>query len=71
MMLVMGGGVRGGRYYATWPGLGSGSLADGDLAVTTDYRNVLGEVVSTRFPSRSATSVFPGLTYRPIGLMAT
>ena len=71
MMLVMGGGVRGGRYYASWPGLGSGALQDGDLAVTTDYRNVLGEVVSNRFPTRSATSVFPGLTYRPVGLMAT
>jgi uncharacterized protein (DUF1501 family) len=70
-MLVMGGGVRGGRYYASWPGLGSGALQDGDLAVTTDYRNVLGEVVSNRFPTRSATSVFPGLTYRPVGLMAT
>ena len=43
---------------------------DGDLAVTTDYRNVLGEVVSSRFPSRSATAVFPGLNYRPLGLMA-
>jgi uncharacterized protein (DUF1501 family) len=69
MMLLMGGGVQGGRYYASWPGLGSDVLADGDLAVTTDYRNVLGEVVSSRFPGRSATSVFPGLAYRPLGLM--
>ena len=43
---------------------------DGDLKVTTDYRNVLGEVVSSRFPARSATAVFPGLSYRPLGLMA-
>ena len=69
MMLLMGGGVQGGKYYASWPGLGQGKLADGDLAVTTDYRNVLGEVVSSRFPTRTATSVFPGLTYRPIGVM--
>jgi uncharacterized protein (DUF1501 family) len=69
VMLLMGGGVRGGRYYASWPGLAAGSLVDGDLAVTTDYRNVLGEVVSTRFPSRPATGVFPGLTYRPVGVM--
>ena len=69
MMLLMGGGVRGGRYYASWPGLDAGTLEDGDLAVTTDYRNVLGEVVSSRFPSRSATAVFPGLSYRPLGLM--
>ncbi len=70
MMLLMGGGVRGGRYYASWPGLDRSNLADGDLQVTTDYRNVLGEVVSTRFPSRSATGVFPGLSYRPLGVMS-
>ncbi len=69
MMLLMGGGVRGGGYYASWPGLDAGMLEDGDLAVTTDYRNVLGEVVASRFPSRSATAVFPGLGYRPLGLM--
>ncbi len=69
MMLLMGGGVAGG-YHAAWPGLGTETLVEGDLAVTTDYRNVLGEVVERRFPGRSATSVFPGLVYRPIGVMA-
>ena len=68
MMLLAGAGVRGG-YHARWPGLGAGSLADGDLTVTTDYRNVLGEVVEARFRDRPATSVFPGLTYRPLGVM--
>ena len=70
MMLLMGGGVRGG-YHARWPGLDRGSLQDGDLAVTTDYRNVLGEAVTSRFPDRSATAVFPGLTYRPLGVMSS
>jgi uncharacterized protein (DUF1501 family) len=70
MMLVMGGGVRGGQYYGRWPGLADGKLLSGDLRVTTDYRNVLGEVVAKRFPDRSLTDVFPGLTYEPIGLMA-
>jgi uncharacterized protein (DUF1501 family) len=69
MMLLMGGGVAGGKYYARWPGLGTGKLSDGDLSVTTDYRNVLGEVVSSRFPNRPASAVFPGLTYRPLGVM--
>lgn len=69
MMLVAGGGVKGGKYYGTWPWLSKDKLIDGDLAVTTDYRNVLGEIVSTRFPERSATKVFPGLTYRPLGIM--
>ena len=69
MMLVMGGGVRGGRYYGSWPGLGSGKLVDGDLKVTTDYRDVLGEIVTRRFPERSVSKVFPGLSHRPVGLM--
>ena len=69
MMLVAGGGVRGGQYYGQWPGLGAGKLIEGDLAVTTDYRNVLGEVVTRAFPGRSIASVFPGLSYTPLGVM--
>jgi hypothetical protein len=38
--------------------------------VTTDYRNVLGEVVSRRFTDRSVSQLFPGLSYSPVGLMA-
>ncbi len=70
MVLVAGGGVKGGQYYGSWPGLGSGKLIDGDLKVTTDYRNVLGEVVTSRFPGRSVSEVFPSLTYRPLGIMS-
>jgi uncharacterized protein (DUF1501 family) len=66
-MLVAGGGVRGGRYYGRWPGLG-GSLVEGDLAVTTDYRTVLGEIVAKRL-DRAPSKVFPGLPYRPLGLV--
>ena len=62
--------MKGGQYYGSWPGLGNGSPCDGDLKVTTDYRNVLGEIVRTRFPDRPLNDVFPGLTYRPLGLMA-
>lgn len=67
MMLLMGGGVRGG-YHGSWPGLSDGSLVDGDLAVTTDYRDVLAEVVTRRFPDRSPSAVFPGLVHRPLGV---
>ncbi len=57
MMLLAGGGVAGGRYHARWPGLGDGRQGDADLAVTTDYRDVLGEIVAGRFPTgRSRTS---------------
>ena len=68
-MLLMGAGVRGGRYYGTWPGLGAANLTDGDLAVTTDYRSVLAEVLAARF-NASAAQVFPGLQPEAVGVMA-
>lgn len=68
-MLVAGGGVKGGRYYGSWPTLTPGALQEGDLAVTTDYRTVLGEIVSKRF-NRSVSTVFPGLTGTPLGVLA-
>jgi uncharacterized protein (DUF1501 family) len=69
MMLVAGAGVKGGQYYGNWPTLDSAALAEGDLKVTTDYRNVLGEIVSRRFPDRSLPALFPGLTYSPLSFM--
>ena len=68
VMLVAGGGVRGGQYHGTWPGLGSAKLVDGDLAVTTDYRNVLGEIVERRF-GRAPSLVWPDLSYSRPGVM--
>ncbi len=59
--LVLGGGINGGRVYGTWPGLRADQLADGDLAVTTDFRNVLGEIVVRRLANPSVATVFPGL----------
>ena len=69
MMLLLGGGVRGGRYYGSWPWLRATTLEDGDLKVTTDYRDVLGEVIIRRFPDRSISQVFPGLGHAPLGVM--
>ena len=69
-MLLFGAGVRGGQVHGPWPGLSSGKLIDGDLAVTTDYRGVLTEVIAARFPDVSTSGVFPGFTgYKPLGLM--
>jgi uncharacterized protein (DUF1501 family) len=70
MMLVAGGGVKGGKYYSRWPGLGTGTQVDDDLQVTTDYRDVFGEIITRRFPGRSLATVFPGLKPAPLGLMA-
>jgi uncharacterized protein (DUF1501 family) len=70
MMLVAGAGVKGGQYYGRWPGLDAASLSEGDLKVTTDYRNVFGEIVDRRFADRSVSGLFPDLTYAPLGFMA-
>ena len=59
-MLLLGAAVRGGQVHGRWPGLSSGKLIDGDLAVTTDYPGVLSEVVKARFPEASLPTVFPG-----------
>ena len=46
-MFVMGGGVKGGKVYGRWPGLESEQLYEArDLALTTDFRDVLGELVA-------------------------
>jgi uncharacterized protein (DUF1501 family) len=68
-VLVMGAGVRGGRYYGRWPGLATARQVDGDLAVTTDYRHVLTEILQSRFPAVDTSSVFPGTGYRRVGFM--
>jgi uncharacterized protein (DUF1501 family) len=45
---VLGGGVNGGVVHGTWPGLDDDALIDGDLAVTTDYRAVLSDILRNR-----------------------
>jgi uncharacterized protein (DUF1501 family) len=63
-MFVMGGGVKGGKVYGKWPGLAKEQLYEGrDLAVTTDFRDVLGEMVARQSGNASVAGVFPG--YRP------
>jgi uncharacterized protein (DUF1501 family) len=64
VMMVLGGPVRGGKVYGRWPGLEKEQLFEGrDLAVTTDYRDVLGELVSGHLGQKNLAQVFPG--YRP------
>jgi uncharacterized protein (DUF1501 family) len=62
-MFVIGGGVKGGQVYGKWPGLAVNDRFEGrDLAVTTDFRDVFGEVVMTHLGAGSSTvaKVFPG-----------
>ncbi len=64
VMFVMGGGVNGGKVYGDWPGLSKDKLyGPGDLAVTTDFRDVLGEIVQKRLTNSNLGAVFPD--YRP------
>lgn len=64
VIFVMGGGVKGGQVVAKWPGLSEGELNDGDLAVTTDYRHVLAEVLRNRggLSSEAISAVLPAFT---------
>lgn len=68
LMLVAGGGVAGGKVYGGWPTLAPAALTDGDLAITTDYRSVLAEVLAKRLPGADLGAVFPGFTPAPLGL---
>ncbi len=60
-MLAIGGGVRGGRVYGKWPGLAVEQRYDRrDLAVTTDFRDVFGEIVVRHLGVQDPRPVFPG-----------
>ncbi|HWA93815.1 MAG TPA: DUF1501 domain-containing protein [Terracidiphilus sp.] len=60
-MFVLGGTVKGGRVYGKWPGLENEQLNQNrDLALTTDFRTVLGEVVSRTIGAEKMDLVFPG-----------
>jgi len=66
VMFVMGGGVRGGKLYGQWPGLEREQLYEGrDLEITTDFRDVLAELVSRHLGRGDLTGVFPGYASDP------
>ncbi len=65
-MFVLGGPVRGGRVAGAWPGLAPEQRWQGrDLAVTTDFRDLFGEVVSRHLGIAQLDVVFPGYEVRP------
>ncbi len=71
VMMVMGGPVRGGKVYGKWPGLEREQLYEGrDLAVTTDFRAVLSELVLRQMGQKDLAHVFPGYEPGPaLGLL--
>ncbi|MCP4005620.1 MAG: DUF1501 domain-containing protein [bacterium] len=69
-MLVAGPRVRGG-IFGDWPGLAKSRLYEGrDLAITSDYRNVLHEVLSAHLGEKPPADTFPGFSASPLGLLA-
>jgi uncharacterized protein (DUF1501 family) len=60
-MFVIGNAVRGGKVYGQWPGLNSSNLYEGrDLALTTDFRDVFGEIAQKHLGNSNLQAVFPG-----------
>ena len=65
-MFLLGGDIKGGKIYTRWPGMNEGQLYEGrDLAVTTDYRSVLGEIMTKHLGGRDLGTVFPGFANDP------
>jgi uncharacterized protein (DUF1501 family) len=65
-MFVMGGDVKGGRVYGRWPGLADHQLNEGrDLTLTTDFRSVVGEVLTAHLGVTDLKPVFPGFDDSP------
>lgn len=68
-MLVLGGNIAGGAVHGRWPGLDAGNLfGPGDLAVTTDYRDVLTELCLPASGAQVQEVLFPGYRPRRVGL---
>ena len=69
---VLGGRVKGGRSHGRWPGLEKANLyEERDLAVTTDFRDLFGELVTWHLGITDTKDLFPGYTPGPrLGLLA-
>jgi uncharacterized protein (DUF1501 family) len=71
VMWALGGNIAGGKVYGRWPGIDSSSLNEGrDLAVTTDFRQVLAGVCmrNLRLPDNQLATVFPGFDSVPLNI---
>lgn len=66
VMFIMGGPVKGGKVYGRWPGLDHSQLYEGrDLALMTDFRQVVGEALYRHLGNHSLDAVFPGFEQGP------
>ena len=65
-LFVLGGPVRGGKVYGQWPGLQPDQLFEGrDLALTTDFRTVFGEIILKHLGNSNLDTVFPNYSIKP------
>ncbi len=65
-MLVLGGSVNGGKVLGTWPGLDPEKRFEGrDVAVTTDFRDLFGEILARHLGATDLAPVFPGFAVDP------
>ena len=70
VMFVLGGGAKGAQVHGDWPGLQSDALDDGDLAITTDYRDVLAEIIGSRLMNADGLEqIFPNHTVQAVNLV--
>ncbi len=71
-LLAIGGGVNGGQFFGSWPGLAEENLFQGaDVWATTDYRTVFSECLMKRYHNNRLYQIFPGYTaeeYQPLGV---
>jgi uncharacterized protein (DUF1501 family) len=62
-MFAFGGSIQGGKIYGDWPGMAQEQLyEERDLNLTTDFRAVLGELVTRHLGNSQLATVFPGYT---------
>jgi uncharacterized protein (DUF1501 family) len=67
-MLLLGGGMNGGKVHGRWPGLAPGALDQGDLAGANDYRDVVAELLASRMGVKDAKKIFPDHDYKRLGI---
>ncbi len=67
-MILMGGHIAGGSVFANWPGLAPAQLDQGDLAITIDYRDIVGEFLGQRLGATDLGAIFPGHAFTTHGV---
>ena len=64
-LFVIGGDVKGRKVHGKWPGLEPEQLYEGrDLALTTDFRSVFGEVTARHLGATKLEPIFPGFAVK-------